>query len=186
MIMNKYISIIFFIVIFIRFDAMAKDKSAFDFSFENAFNDEKIELSEYKNKVVMIVNTASECGFTNQYKNMENLWQQYKEKDFVIIAVPSNDFGKQEPGDIKKICEFVNTQYGVTFPVTEKNVVKGKDAHPFYEWANSKAGMMGSPKWNFHKYIIDKNGNFVEWYTSSTKPDSEKVKKKIDELLKGS
>jgi glutathione peroxidase len=162
---------------------MAEENTAHQFSFENAFNDEKINLSEYKDKVVMVVNTASECGFTSQYKNMENLWQQYKDKDFVLIAVPSNDFGKQEPGDIEDICEFVNTQYGVTFPVTEKNVVKGDDAHEFYKWANDEAGMMGSPKWNFHKYIIDKNGKFSEWYSSPTKPDSDKIKKKIDELL---
>jgi glutathione peroxidase len=131
----------------------------------------------------MVVNTASECGFTPQYENMENLWQEYKEKGLVIIAVPSNDFGGQEPGTEAQICEFVEKNFNVTFPITKKYSVKGDNAHPFYKWANQESSFMGTPKWNFHKYLIDKEGNYADYYSSTTKPDSNKVKKRIEELL---
>jgi glutathione peroxidase len=163
--------------------ANQSEMNAHNFSFESATKDEKISLSDYKGKVLMIVNTASECGFTPQYENMEKVWDEYKNRGLVVIAVPSNDFGGQEPGTEEQICEFVEKKFNVSFPITAKYQVKGDEAHPFYKWANDKAGFTGSPKWNFHKYLIDKDGNFADWYSSTTKPDSNKVKKKIEELL---
>jgi glutathione peroxidase len=175
------------LTIFLGFDSMAENQSkinAHSFSFKSAIKDEEINLSNYKDKVVLIVNTASECGFTGQYANMETLWDEYKEKGLVVIAVPSNDFGGQEPGTEAQICEFASSKYDVSFPITAKYNVKGDNAHEFYKWANKEVGFVGSPKWNFHKYLIDKKGNISEWYSSPTKPDSDKIKKKIEDLIK--
>jgi len=161
----------------------ASTNNAYDFSFEDSKNN-KIALKDYKDKVVMIVNTASKCGFTNQYADLEKLYKKYKDKGLVIIAVPSNDFANQEPGSNKDIQEFCKINYGVTFPVVKKVPVKGNDAHPFYKYAREKLGFFAAPKWNFHKYLIDKNGNLVDYYYSTTSPMSKKVINKIDNLLK--
>jgi glutathione peroxidase len=157
-------------------------KNAYQFSFDS-MDGNRISLSDLKNKVVLIVNTASKCGFTPQYQSLQNLYEQYKDKGLVVIGVPSGDFASQEFGNISQVKEFTDKNFNITFPLTAINKVKGSEAHPFYLWANNKAGFIGSPKWNFHKYLIDKNGNFAAWFSSPTKPESQKIIQKIEELL---
>ena len=156
--------------------------NAYQFSF-NDVHGGYIPLSDFSGKVILIVNTASKCGFTPQYKELETLHQNFHDKGLIIIGVPSANFANQEFQDNKEIDKFTKEQFDINFLITEKCDVKGKAAHPFYQWANKEAGFLGSPKWNFHKYIIDKNGNFAAWYSSQTKPTSTKIINKIEELL---
>ena len=156
--------------------------NAFDFTFKN-INGDDLPLSNFRGKVLLVVNTASECGFTGQYEGLENLYKEYGPRGLVVIGVPCNDFGKQEPGteaDIKNFCE---TRFHVTFPMTGKTTVSGDEAHPFYKWAGEVLGFGTKPKWNFHKYLIDKNGNLVDHFNSTTNPTAERVKEAIEKLL---
>jgi glutathione peroxidase len=135
-------------------------------------------LSQFKGKKVMVVNTASECGYTPQYETLERVYKKYKDKNFIIIGFPANNFNSQEPGTNKQIREFCTSKFGVTFPMMEKISVKGDDMHPLYKWLTSKAlnGKMDSEvKWNFQKYLIDESGNLVDVIYSKEKPDSEKI-----------
>ena len=133
------------------------DKIAYDFTFNN-LKGEKVNLAKYKDKVIVVVNVASQCGFTKQYEDMQSVWDQYQEKGLVMIGIPSNDFGNQEPGDNKEIKKFCESKFGITFPMMEKTTVKGNNAHPFYLWAKKNYGKDAVPKWNFHKIIIGKDG----------------------------
>jgi len=157
-------------------------KTAYDFSFRKIEGGE-MPLSEFKGKVIMIVNTASHCGFTGQYEDLQKLYDQYHAKGLEIIAVPANDFGKQEPGTNDEIKDFCETKFAVTFPLAEKETVTGDSAHPFYKWAADELGFGSRPKWNFHKYLINKNGALVDYFNSTTNPNSDAVRKKIDKLL---
>jgi glutathione peroxidase len=156
--------------------------NVYQFSFKS-INGQSINLSELKDKVILVVNTASKCGFTPQYEGLQKLHEKYKDKGLVIIGVPSADFANQEFSQISQVKKFTDKEFHITFPLTEIEKVKGKEAHPFYLWANNKSGFIGSPKWNFHKYLIDKNGNFAAWFSSPTKPQSPKIINKIEELL---
>jgi len=156
--------------------------NAYQFSF-NDIHGRHIALSDFSDKVILIVNTASKCGFTPQYADLETLHQNFHDKGLILIGVPSANFANQEFQDNKEIDQFTKDQFDINFLITEKCDVKGKQAHPFYQWANKEAGFLGSPKWNFHKYIIDKNGNLAAWYSSRTKPTSPKIINKIEELL---
>jgi glutathione peroxidase len=149
-------------------------------------NGKEVDLSQYKGKVVLVVNTASKCGFTAQYKDLEDLYKQYKDKNFEILAFPSNDFMNQEPLKGAEITEFCEINFGVTFKVFDKVNVKGPDQIPLFKYLSDKSlnGKFSSvPKWNFHKYLVDKNGHVVDYYYSITNPNSSKVKKAIDKLL---
>jgi glutathione peroxidase len=148
------------------------DQLATDFSFKSV-EGVNINLADYKEKVIIVVNVASRCGFTSQYKDLQLLWSEYKNKDLVIIGVPSNNF-RQEPGTNKDIKNFCETTFGIDFPITEKLSVIGKDAHPFFLWAKKNYGSGAIPKWNFHKIIIGKNGKVVETFSSITKPSAKK------------
>ena len=148
------------------------DQLATDFSFKSV-EGVNINLADYKEKVIIVVNVASRCGFTSQYKDLQLLWSEYKNKDLVIIGVPSNNF-RQEPGTNKDIKNFCETTFGIDFPITEKHSVIGKDAHPFFLWAKKNYGSGAIPKWNFHKIIIGKNGKVVETFSSITKPSAKK------------
>lgn len=164
--------------------AMADDtKNAYDFTFEPLLEGPDIALSDYKDKVVLIVNTASKCGFTGQYEGLEALYQSYKDKGLVVIGVPSNDFGAQEPGSHEDIAEFCKLNYGVSFPMTEKYAVTGDEAHPFYRWAKEALGFGTGPKWNFHKYVIGRDGTLVDYFHSTTSPQSDSIIKTIEEAL---
>lgn len=140
-------------------------------------------LSEFKGKTVLVVNTASQCGYTPQYSALEAVYKKYRDKGFVVVGVPSNDFGGQEPGSNAEIKKFCEGNYDVDFPLTTKYDVKGDEAHPFYKWAAASAGDAAVPKWNFHKLLIDKNGNLVAEFPTKTKPDSEDVTKAIETSL---
>ena len=141
-----------------------------------------IKLSDYKDKVIVVVNVASRCGYTPQYKDLQHLWSTYKNKDLVVIGVPTNNF-RQEPGSNEEIKDFCETNFGINFPLTEKINVIGNNSHPFYKWARKDFGIGAIPKWNFHKIIIDKNGKVAETFSSITKPSSKKFLKAIDKLI---
>ena len=165
-------------------DIKANDtKSAYDFSFTD-LDGSILKLSEYKNKVIVVVNVASQCGFTKQYTDMQSIWEKYQDKGIVVLGVPSNDFGKQEPGSNQEIKNFCEAKFGISFPMTEKVSVKGSNAHPFYVWAKENYGNAAVPKWNFHKIIIGKNGKIIDTFASFTKPTSKKFLKIIDREIK--
>ena len=158
------------------------DKLAYDFKFKD-LDGSVWNLSEYKGKVVVVVNVASQCGFTNQYEDMQNVWEQYQSRGIVMLGVPSNDFGKQEPGSNEDIKNFCEAKFGITFPMTEKVSVKGSNAHPFYIWAEKNHGKSAIPKWNFHKIIINKEGKIEKTFSSITNPSSKKFIEVIENLL---
>ena len=142
-----------------------------------------IDISKYKNKVLVVVNVASRCGFTNQYEDLQKLWTNYKDKGLIVIGVPTDNF-RQEPGSNKEIKDFCETTFGIDFPITEKTNVIGKDSHPFYIWAKENYGMSAIPKWNFHKIIVGKDGKVTDTFASITKPSSGKFIKLIEDELK--
>lgn len=147
-------------------------------------NGKQITFGEYKDNVVLVVNTASKCGFTPQYKGLEALYQTYKDKGLVVIGFPCNQFGSQEPGSDSEISDFCDINYGVTFPLTTKVDVNGDDAHPLFEQLKTEApGILGSKsiKWNFTKFLIDKTGTVISRYAPNTKP--EEIEKDIRKLL---
>lgn len=164
-------------------EANMEDKTAYHFTFQKLHEDGELPLKQFEGKVLLIVNTASNCGFTPQYNGLETLHNTYKDSGLVIIGVPSNDFGGQEPGTSEEIAHFCEVNYGVTFPMAEKEVVSGDKAHPFYIWAKKTLGFGTAPKWNFHKYLIDRHGKIIDYFNSTTSPDSEKVKEAIEKAL---
>ena len=157
-------------------------KLVYEFEF-NGIDGNKIKLSNFKNKVLVVVNVASRCGYTPQYEDLQMLWSNYKNKNLVVIGVPTNNF-KQEPGNNKEIKDFCETNFGINFPMTEKISVIGKDAHPFYKWAKKNHGIAAIPKWNFHKIVIGKNGKVIDTFASFTKPTSDKFLNLIEAEIK--
>lgn len=157
--------------------------TAYDYTFKALRGGEPLPLSQFKGKVLLIVNTASQCGFTKQYEGLESLYKTYKDRGLVIVGVPSNDFGKQEPGTEEEIGDFCRLNYGVSFPMAGKEIVSGANAHPFYVWAKKELGFGTAPKWNFHKYLISKEGKLVDYFNSPTAPEAARVKKAIEALL---
>jgi glutathione peroxidase len=147
---------------------------------------QEVNLNSFKGKVLLIVNTASECGFTPQYDELETLYQLYKNKGFEVLAFPSNDFGGQEPLNGNEIQQFCNERFHTTFQIFDKIHVKGEKADPLFYFLSNKSengNVDISPKWNFQKYLIDKNGHVIDYYLSTTSPTSGKVKKAIEALL---
>ena len=157
-------------------------KLAYDFSFKD-LDGSLLNLSNYKNKVIVVINVASQCGFTSQYEDMQKIWDKYQNKGIIILGVPSNDFGNQEPGTNKDIKNFCEAKFGITFPITEKVAVKGDDAHPFYKWAKENHGKSAIPKWNFHKIIIGKDGKVFDTFASITNPSSKKFVNALEKAL---
>ena len=158
------------------------DQLATDFSFKSV-DGSALNLAEHKGKVIVVVNVASRCGFTNQYEGLQTLWKTYKDKGVLVVGVPSNNF-RQEPGSNKEIKDFCEATFGIDFPITEKQNVLGSDAHPFFIWAKKNYGSGAIPKWNFHKIIIGKNGKVVETLASITKPSSKKFISIIEQEIK--
>lgn len=161
------------------------DSSIYQFSVQK-LNGEEISLSNFKNKVLLIVNTASQCGFTPQLKDLEALRKDFEGKDFEILAFPTNDFGAQEPLNGSAIGTFCAINFGTHFPVFSKMRIRGPHAHPLFQFLadrnqNGKVG--SSPRWNFHKYLVDKSGHVVDFFYPFTKPTSSKIKKRIERLL---
>ena len=181
---NLFYIILFFLMFGFTSDGLAKyEKIFFDLSIKS-LDGENIEFSKYREKAILIVNVASNCGFTKQYNDLQSLWEKYKDKGLIMLGVPSNDFGGQEPGTNTDIKDFCETNFGITFPMTEKVSVKGDEAHPFYMWAKDNYGNSAVPKWNFHKIIIDKNGKVLDTFASITKPTSGRFIKALESALK--
>jgi glutathione peroxidase len=157
-------------------------KTFFDFKI-NSINGEELDLSSFKGKTILLVNVASKCGFTNQYDDLQNLYDDLKDKGLIVIGIPTNQFGGQEPGSEKEIKNFCETNFNITFPMTSKYEVKGANAHPIYIWAKDTFGKSTVPKWNFHKILINKDGKIVDTFASFTGPLSNKVVKKIEQIL---
>jgi len=158
------------------------EQLAHEFNFKSIDGGE-INLQNYKEKVIVVVNVASRCGFTPQYEDLQNLWTNYKDKNLVVIGVPTNNF-KQEPGSNKDIKNFCETNFNINFPMTEKIDVIGNNAHPFFKWAKENHGKSAIPKWNFHKIIIGKNGKVVDTFASITKPSSKRFIDLIESEIK--
>ena len=157
------------------------NSNAYDYEF-NSIDGDLIKLSQYKGKIIVVVNVASRCGYTPQYEDLQTLWSEYKSKNLVVLGVPTNNF-RQEPGNNKEIKDFCETNFGITFPMTEKTNVIGKNSHPFFKWAREDFGIGAIPKWNFHKIIIGKDGKVAETFSSITNPSSQKFKKVIENLI---
>ena len=184
--MKKIINLLIIIltVIFnfnIKVNSM-ENKKLYDIEIES-INGEIISLSKYKGKTIFLVNVASNCGFTKQYADLQNLWEKYREKDLIVIGMPSNQFGGQEPGSNTEIKDFCETNFNISFLVTSKNDVKGENAHEIYKWAKISYGKSAIPKWNFHKILINNEGIIVDTFASFTNPMSKKVILKIEKIL---
>jgi len=158
------------------------EQLAYEFNFKS-IDGGKINLQNYKEKVIVVVNVASRCGFTPQYEDLQNLWTNYKDKNLIVIGVPTNNF-KQEPGSNKDIKDFCETNFNISFPMTEKVDVIGNNAHPFFKWAKENHGKSAIPKWNFHKIIIGKNGKVADTFASITKPSSKRFIDLIEAEIK--
>ena len=157
------------------------DKVFYDLNIES-INGEIINFKKYENKVVLVVNTASYCGFTNQYNDLQNLWDKYNSKGLIVLGIPSNSFNQEKKvnSEVKKFCE---VNFNINFPLSSITDVKGDNAHEIFKWAKKNHGKSAIPKWNFHKILINKKGKIEDTYSSFTKPTSDKVIKKIEELL---
>ena len=159
----------------------SEQKNFYDIQIES-ISGEIINIKDYKNKVVLIVNTASYCGFTKQYEDLQNLWDQYKSKGLVVLGIPSDTFNQEKKSndEVKKFCE---VNFNINFPLTAITEVKGNDAHEIFKWAERNYGKSAVPKWNFHKILVNKEGNVEKTYASFTKPLSDKLVEKIEEIL---
>lgn len=168
--------------LFVSNAVAAVENSLHDFTL-TGIDGKPMGLAQFAGRVVLLVNTASACGYTGQYEGLEKLYLDYKDKGLVIVGVPSDDFGGQEPGKAAEIATFCKLNYGVTFPLADKTVVKGAEASPLYVWAGEKAGMLGRPTWNFHKYLFGRDGQFVDWFSTPTKPESAKIISAVEAAL---
>lgn len=160
----------------------AAAETAWDFTF-TSIDGESMPLSAFRGKALLVVNTASRCGYTPQYEGLQALWQLYRGRGLVVIGVPSNDFGGQEPGSAEQIKSFCATTFSVDFPMTDKNQVIGDDAHPFYRWAAASLGADQAPRWNFHKYLVGPDGTLVAAIPTRAEPTSEPVITAVEKVL---
>ena len=179
--MKKVFVIFIMISIFGINNLNANINIAYDYSFKD-LDGQELKLSEFKNKVIVVTNVASKCGFTSQYEDLQTIWEKYQNKGLVVIGVPSNSFN-QELETNEEVKNFCEAKFGISFPMTQKEIVKGENAHPFYKWAKDTYGGGSVPKWNFHKIIIDKNGKVFDTFASMTNPTSKKFIKSIEKAL---
>tara|TARA_B100002052_G_C15801225_1_gene561209 strand:- start:673 stop:1218 length:546 start_codon:yes stop_codon:yes gene_type:complete len=167
---------------FFKNSAMSNyEKIFFDFKIES-ISGEIIDFKDFNNKTILIVNTASYCGFTKQYEDLQNLWDKYRSKGLIVIGIPSNSFNQEKKNndEVKSFCE---VNFEINFPLTTITEVKGKNAHPIYKWAKNNYGNSAIPKWNFHKILINKQGMIEDTFASFTNPMSKKIIKKIEQIL---
>ena len=157
------------------------EKIFYDFKI-NSITGDQIDLKDFEGKPILIVNTASYCGFTKQYNDMQELWEKYRDRGLIVLGVPSNSFN-QEKSDNSAVKEFCEVNFNINFPLTEITDVKGDNAHEIYKWAKSNYGKSAVPKWNFYKILINKEGKIEDTYASLTSPTSNKITKKIENLL---
>lgn len=158
------------------------EKTFFDLSIKNIDN-KVIPLNKYKDKTILLVNVASQCGFTKQYSSLQTLYDKYKNQGLIVIGIPSNQFGGQEPGSNDEIKDFCETNFNITFPITDKVDVKGDNAHQIYQWAKKNHGKSTIPKWNFHKILINKDGKIQDTFNSFVDPLSKKIINQIESIL---
>ena len=175
--------ILVFMISFLNKGISDNSKTLFDFNI-NTIEGKNLNLSVYKGKAVLIVNVASKCGFTKQYDDLQNLYELYNKKDFIVLGIPSNQFGGQEPASETEIKDFCETNFNISFPMTSKYNVKGKEAHPIYIWAKETYGNSAVPKWNFHKILINSEGKVHDTFASFTNPMSGKIIKQIEMITK--
>tara|TARA_Y100000768_G_C23778240_1_gene586721 strand:+ start:50 stop:601 length:552 start_codon:yes stop_codon:yes gene_type:complete len=171
------------IMFFLKNQALANyDKVFFDFKIDS-ISGEEIDLQAYKNKVILLVNTASYCGFTGQYEDLQKLWDKYKLDGLVVLGVPSNSFNQEKKVN-KEVKDFCEVNFNINFPLSSITEVKGDNAHEIFKWAKKNHGKSAVPKWNFYKILINKDGKIVDTFSSLTNPTSNKIISKIEELLK--
>ena len=183
--MSKKKAIIYIIILMFSFfnKTMSNNTETFFDLNVNSISGEALKLSKLKGKTILLVNVASNCGFTKQYDDLQNLHESYKNKGLVVIGMPSNQFGGQEPGSETEIKKFCETNFNITFQMTSKYDVKGDNAHPIYIWAKETFGKSTVPKWNFHKILINKEGKVEDTFASFTNPMSKKIINKLEEIL---
>jgi glutathione peroxidase len=156
--------------------------NGFDFAFTSIDGD-PLPLAQWRGHPLLVANTASFCGYTPQYADLEAVWRRYRDRGLVVLGVPSNDFGEQEPGTAREIKEFCEGRYQVDFPLAEKQAVIGKAAHPFFRWITEELGEAGAPRWNFHKYLVAPDGALVGAWPSSVRPTDPAVTREIEAAL---
>ena len=166
---------------FFKNTAYSNDKNFYDLQI-NDISGEVINFKDYKNKVILIVNTASYCGFTKQYADLQNLWEKYKTQGLIVLGIPSDSFNQEKKAN-KEVKEFCEVNFNISFPLSEITNVKGENAHPVFKWAKESFGNSAVPKWNFHKILINKNGQIIDTFASFTSPMSSKIIKKIEKSL---
>ena len=166
---------------FFKNTAYSNDKSFYDFQI-NDISGEVINFKDYKNKVILIVNTASYCGFTKQYNDLQNLWEKYKTQGLIVLGIPSDSFNQEKKAN-KEVKEFCKVNFNIDFPLSEITNVKGENAHPVFKWAKESFGNSAVPKWNFHKILINKDGRIIDTFASFTSPMSSKIIKMIEKSL---
>ena len=172
------------ILMFSFFNKTMSDTSKTFFDFKiNSINGDELDLSIFDGKTILLVNVASNCGFTKQYDDLQKLYDNFKDKGLVVVGVPTNQFGGQEPGSETEIKNFCETNFNISFPMTSKYDVKGDNAHPIYLWAKDTYGKSTVPKWNFHKILINKQGKIDDTFASFTAPMSKKIIKKLKKIL---
>jgi glutathione peroxidase len=157
--------------------------NAFDFQLETLGGD-PLDLRQFTGHPLLVVNTASKCGFTPQYQGLQDVWTQYRDSGLIVIGVPSNDFGRQEPGTEAEIGTFCSRNYGVTFPMASKVHVKGTEAHPLFAWLAQQGGMLARPRWNFFKYVVAPDGRLADWFSSITTPQSRRLRSVLDRVVR--
>ena len=178
----KKIFIILFMFSFFSKVIAGNNGTAYDYEF-NSIDGDLIKLSQYKEKVIVVVNVASRCGHTPQYEDLQTLWSEYKSKNLVVLGIPTNNF-RQEPGNNKEIKDFCEGTYGITFPIMSKQKIIGNNKHAFYKWIESNHGSKKLPRWNFHKYIINRDGELLHSISSRIAPSSSKFLDMIATSLK--
>ncbi|GAB4196327.1 MAG: glutathione peroxidase [Thalassobaculales bacterium] len=164
-------------------EGKAGSAAGFDFAFQS-LEGGPLPLAQWRGRPVLVVNTASRCGFTPQYADLQALWRRYRERGLVVLGVPSNDFGGQEPGSAEEIKEFCEVNFDIDFPMADKQVVSGPEAHPFYQWVVKELGAAHAPRWNFYKYLIAPDGRLAGAWPSNVKPGSPAITEKIEALLR--
>ena len=184
MLLKNYSILLIFIIMFSFFNKVDAEykKLFFELNIKN-INGEELDLNQFRGKTVLLVNVASKCGFTKQYADLQSLYEKYINKGLVVVGIPSNQFGEQEPGSNKEIKDFCETNFNITFPLTDIVNVKGESAHEIYVWAKENYGSSTVPKWNFHKILINKEGKVQDTFNSFVKPLSKKIINSIEKIL---
>ena len=184
MVNKNYLILLIFTIMFSFFNKVdAKyEKLFFELNIKS-ITGEQLDLSQFNGKTILLVNVASKCGFTKQYADLQSLYEKYREQGLIVVGIPSNQFGEQEPGSNKEIKDFCETNFNITFPMTDKVDVKGKNAHELYMWAKENYGSSTVPKWNFHKILINKEGKVQDTFNSFVGPLSKKIINEIEQIL---